>query len=187
MKFARFLSGLLLVAAAILLLAAAPEARAAIFACAGTEITGDATTEGFVDCIDVLSFGESVVVPLDTSTGAGTSGGRPIAKPFRLVKPLDSSSTVWRNKLLTGTGVAAVTIIFTTTSTHTGQLDPYLEIKLINALVTEISMTADQNGVPTEVISLQALEVDWKYTPYDNTGTALPSKNTSWDFSAGTI
>lgn len=185
MKFARFLSGLPVVAAAIFLLAAAPEARAAVFACS-TQINGDATTQGFTGCIDVLSFGEGLQLPLGTGTGTGAerTTENPLAKPFRLVKPLDRSSPLWRDKLLTGTEVNEVTISFTMINTQTGNLVPYFEITLGNALVTEISMTAGQDGVPTEVISLQALQVDWKYTPYDKDGAAGQGIPTSWNFGA---
>jgi len=183
MKFARFLSGLPLIAAAILLLAAAPGARAAVFACANNEIQGDATAPGFEGCIDVLSFGEAIQIPVDTTAGTGHTAGTPNVGPFRLIKPLDRTSPVWRDKLLSGAEVTEVTITFTTTGDQ--GFDIYFEIKLSNVLVSEISMTNDQNGVPTEVISLDAASVEWSYTPYDGAGNQGAKIISSWAHGGG--
>jgi len=182
MKFASFLARLSLAAVAVLLLAAAPEARAAVFACTNNEIQGDVTAPGFEGCIGVLNFGEAIQMPLDvTSPDAGRTTGNPTASPFRLIKSLDRTSPVWRDKLLTGTSIAELTINFVTNQ----NLDRYFEIKLTDALVAEISMTTDQNGVPTEVISIEAAQVQWTYTPYDGAGNQGPGIPASWNFASG--
>lgn len=185
MKFARFLLGLPLAAAAFLVLAATPEARAAIYVCTNSEIPGDVTAEGFQDCIEVLSFGEAIQMPLDATTGgASRTTGNPVASPFRLIKPLDRTSPVWRDRLLTGTAVGEVTVAFVTVAGD-GALRKYFEVRLGSAVVTELSMTADGSGVPTEVISLDALQVDWTFTRFDNTGNPQGNVPASWNFSTG--
>lgn len=183
MKFARFLRWLPFVAAFAIAFAAASEARAAIYACTDG-IQGDATAEGFEGCIEVVSVGESLQMPLDTTTGTGSARTTtaPIYKPFRLIKQVDRSSPVWRDRLLTGTPLANDLIVTFTFNSGAGP-QRYFEIKMTSVLVTSVSMTADGGAdVPMEVISLNPLQVDWSYTPYDNAGNPQQKIPTSWDF-----
>jgi len=182
MKLARSLTALPMAAAAILVLAAPPQARAAIFACING-IQGDATTQGFEGCIAVVSVGELLEMPLAAGgTGETRSTTTPVYRPFRLIKQLDRSSPVWRDKLLTGTLLTSDLRITFTTNGEAGPL-PYFEIMMAGTLVTAVSMTADADGVPIEVISLNPLQVEWTYTPYDSAGTPQSPVTASWDFS----
>ena len=130
----------------------------------GNGIPGDTTvkevaSEPVADCIEVLSLNESLSQDVDASIGL--PNGRTAVQPFRLVKRIGPSTPIWRDALLKGLALEGVFRIYGR-NPDDGNTVKVMEIEFLNALVTDISLTASPSSQQmAEVVSVLASRIVW--------------------------
>lgn len=131
---------------------------------AGTrDSVGNLYVEGHEDECYVLSFGHSVEVPIDTTSGAPTS--RRVHKPLRIVKPFDKATPLLMQALVNGENLVTVEIKFYRTG-NTGLLEHFFTITLENAVIINISPSL----IPTaadiqmmETVTFTYQKITWEH------------------------
>ncbi len=150
---------------ACLALFSARAEAAQIFMCTDPPIKGDSQVKGFEDCIEVISAGASITVPVDLSAGGGGGAAKANFTDYKLVKRMDSSSPVFRILAAKGQQISEVNISFRS------EVEPFhvfFEVNLAPVVVTSVSMAFDASGgqtVPVEVIGFAFAKIIWTFTP----------------------
>jgi type VI secretion system secreted protein Hcp len=115
--------------------------------------------------------GRTITSPVGSSskreaTAAGVS-------EITLTKLMDSTSPLLFQEALVGKAVKAKINLI---ETGTKQLFPYLQVTLTNAMISGYSVTSDGDR-PKESITVNFTQIEYKYTPQDDTsltGTPVP-------------
>ena len=162
-------------------LALAPMASAAAYLKIG-DIKGESTDSKHSDWIEIESATEALSRP--TPAGAGSTRMRASAttEGITIAKVLDKASPKLREHLLLGTVAKDAEIHFTRDGMR--EADPYLTIKLTNAVITDLQAELTGEGGMEEV-TLNYEKIEWTYVQTDRSGKAVGKVPASWDFKAG--
>ena len=163
-----------------------------------TGIEGESAIKKHEKKIVVLSFDQSVRVPVIVSAGGGGQvSGRPIFSSVRFRKPLDKASVPLLLACASGTHIQEATFTFLRTDSG---LEIYV-VKLTDVLATDVGQVAgtgpqyplsftlldqgsDSSGFLDEV-TLAFQKIEWTYQRGDDSGAAIgPPVKGGWDVAA---
>ncbi len=137
-------------------------------------IKGEASDSGHKDWVDLedLQWGISRSITSSTSTQGDRESSNAVISDLIVTRRMDSATPKFFIESCCGTG-KDVTIHLTKTGTGSGT-DTYMEYKLKNALISNYKVISNSQDIerPTEEIKISFIDIDVKYTPYDEDGNA---------------
>ncbi len=151
-------------------------------------IKGECSDPAHKEWMDVLSCSYDITraITSATSTLGDRESSNAQIQDLVLTKLTDSATPKTFLESCCGTG-KDVTIHFTKTGTG-GGADVFLELKLKNALISGYFFAAKSQSVnrPHEEITLSFVEMEVKYTPYDEDGNATAPITVGFDTATNT-
>lgn len=133
--------------------------------------TSDKNHEGWVDVVS-WTWGAKRAITSGTSTQGDRESSNATISDLKINKYMDSASLKLFLESCCGTG-KEVKLRLTKTGKGDGS-DVYMEYILKNALISEYVVGGDEDDTqrPLETITISFVEVDVRYTPYDEDGNA---------------
>lgn len=132
----------------------------------------DSQHRGWID-VDDISFGTKRRITAHTSTAKDRESSNAEITDLTLSRRVDRASPYLFMASCCGKGE---TIVIELTKTGAGSgSDTYMTYTLENALVSSYEVDADgqDNVRPTELLTLSFVDMEVKYTPYDEDGNAM--------------
>jgi type VI secretion system secreted protein Hcp len=137
-------------------------------------VKGEATDPGHEDWMDVtdVSWGVGRNITSSTSTQGDRESSNAVIHDLQITRLMDSSTPKLFIESCCGTG-KTVKIHLSKTGTGSGS-DVYMEYTLKNALISNYSVAAatQSSERPKETLTISFVDVEVKYTPYDEDGNA---------------
>jgi type VI secretion system secreted protein Hcp len=128
-------------------------------------IKGESADKDHAGWIELKSWDHSIVQP--RSATASTAGGHTSERcehgDMVFTKEIDSSSPLLYQHASGGTTFDEVTIDFMRADGE-GKRVKYLEVKLKYVIISSVTPSVQQEGLPTETFSLKYAAVQWKQT-----------------------
>jgi len=151
-------------------------------------IKGESSDTGHKGWMDVesVSWGVGRQINSGTATQGDRESSNAVISDLQITRHMDSSTPKIFIESCCGTG-KEVKIHLSKTGTGTGA-DVYMEYTLKNALISSYSV----NGVgqdtnrPTEVLTISFVDVEVKYTPFDEDGNAEAAIAVGYDTATNT-
>lgn len=151
-------------------------------------IKGESSDSNHKNWMDVenLSWGIDRQITSSTSTMNDRESSNAVISDLSITRRMDSSTPPIFIEACCGKG-KDITIHMTKTGSGTGA-DVYMEYKLKNALISEyqVSGNAKETDRPTESLTISFIDVEVKYTPYDEDGNALAAIAVGFDTATNT-
>ena len=149
-------------------------------------IQGEASDAGFKNWIDISQWhwGVSRAITSHTATQGDRESSNPTITDLTLTRFMDKATAPLFIESCCGTGKTAK-LVQTKTGTGSGS-NVFVEHTFYNALISRYHTAALANAAarPREEITLSFVEVDTRYTPYDNNG--LPQAPIAVGFNTAT-
>ncbi|MBX2807690.1 MAG: type VI secretion system tube protein Hcp [Cellvibrionaceae bacterium] len=146
-------------------------------------IKGESSDSGHKEWMDVesISWGVSRNITSATSTQGDRESSNAVINDLQITRFMDSATPKIFIESCCGTG-KDVTIDLTKTGTGSGT-DTYMQYTLKNALISnyKVNASAQDTHRPTETITISFVDVEVKYTPYDEDGNAEASIAVGFD------
>jgi type VI secretion system secreted protein Hcp len=147
-------------------------------------VNGDVTAKGYEGWINVSTVQEGMSQVVDLRTGGGGSLAKVEVLDTTIVKVLDSTSPVLRQKLTESKAIPSV--IISIVATADAAFVEYFRIELEKVYLTSISMSASGLEAPVEDMSVAFETIRWIYTPIAKDGTPGSQIVTGWDLVTNT-
>jgi len=133
-------------------------------------INGDVTAKGHEKWIAIngIHFGVRRTLSTDPGRIADRESTRPSVSEVTLTKRMDQSSPLLFGESCVGKAKPQIIIHLCQTDSS---LNPYAEITLSNAIVSQYQVDSDTSGehhYPIETVGLSFDKIEVRYTPYDN-------------------
>ncbi len=122
--------------------------------------------------VETVAWGVGRQITSSTSTQGDRESSNAVVSDLQITRFMDSSTPKLFIESCCGTG-KSVKIHLTKTGTGSGT-DVYMEYTLKNALLSNYTVNANAQGTdrPTETLTISFVDVEVKYTPYDEDGNA---------------
>lgn len=137
-------------------------------------IKGESSDSGHKNWMDVeaVNWGVGRQITSSTSTQGDRESSNAVISDLQITRFMDSSTPKLFIESCCGTGKDVV-IHLTKTGKGSGT-DVYMEYTLKNALISNysVSASAQDTNRPMENITISFVDVEVKYTPYDEDGNA---------------
>jgi type VI secretion system secreted protein Hcp len=133
--------------------------------------SSDAGHKGWMD-VESISWGVDRQINSSTSTEGDRESSNAVINDLTLHRGMDSCTPKLFIESCSGTGKDVV-IHLTKTGTGSGA-NVYMEYTLKNALISHYSVSAhsEDTSRPSETIVISFVDLEVKYTPYDEDGNA---------------
>ena len=151
-------------------------------------IVGESSDSGHKSWMDVesISWGVGRQINSPTSTQGDRESSNAVISDLQVTRFMDSATPKLFIESCCGTG-KQVKIHLTKTGTG-GGADVFMEYTLKNALISDYSVSAgsQDNHRPSETVTISFVDVEVKYTPYDEDGTAQAAIAVGYDTATNT-
>jgi type VI secretion system secreted protein Hcp len=151
-------------------------------------ITGEASDSGHKGWIDVKNWqwGSERQITSSTSTQGDRESSNAVIRDLRISKYMDSSSPKIFIESCCGTG-KTVKLRLTKTGKGSGA-DVFMEYTLKNALISYYDVHGSEHDThrPIEEIHISFVDLEVKYTPYDEDGNAEAAIAVGFDTASNT-
>ncbi|GAB1257985.1 Hcp family type VI secretion system effector [Aurantivibrio plasticivorans] len=151
-------------------------------------IKGESSDSGHKGWMDVesISWGVGRQITSNTSTAGDRESSNAVISDLQITRYLDSSTPKIFIESCCGTG-KEVKIHLSKTGTGSGT-DVFMEYTLKNALISSYTVNAvsQDNNRPTETLTISFIDVEVKYTPYDEDGNAEAAIAVGYDTATNT-
>lgn len=147
--------------------------------------SSDSGHKGWMD-VEAVSWGVGRQITSNSSTQGDRESSNAVISDLHVTRYMDSSTPKLFIESCCGTG-KEVKIHLTKTGTGSGS-DVYMEYTLKNALISSYSVNAvgQDNNRPTETFTITFVDVEVKYTPYDEDGNAEAAIAVGFDTASNT-
>ncbi|MDN3519151.1 type VI secretion system tube protein Hcp [Aquisalimonas lutea] len=150
-------------------------------------IKGESSDKNHKEWIDIddLHWGVKRNITSNTSTQNDRESANAVIQDLTLARRMDSASPNLFIESCSGKGKTIV-LHLTKTGTGTGS-DAFMEYALKNALISSYEMNAETEADerPTELLTISFVDLEMKYTPYDQDGNAMAPVAVGFDTSTG--
>lgn len=151
-------------------------------------VKGEASDSGHKQWMDVetISWGVGRNITSSTSTQGDRESSNATIHDLQITRLMDSATPKLFIESCCGTGKEVV-IHLTKTGTGSGT-DVFMEYTLKNALISNYVVDANTDGTkrPSETLTISFVDVEVKYTPYDEDGNAEASIAVGFDTATNT-
>ncbi len=147
--------------------------------------SSDSNHQGWMD-IDELSWGVGRKITSASSTQGDRESANAEITDLRVVRKMDSATPALFIESCCGKGKDVV--IHLTKTGSGGGADVYMEYTLKNALITDYAVEAEaqKNERPTESLTISFIDIEAKYTAYDESGNAMAPVAVGFDTATNT-
>lgn len=147
--------------------------------------TSNKSHEGCINC-EGWRFKTNRGITSNTSTKGDRESSNATISDLEITKYMDSSSLKLFIESLCGTG-KEIKLILTKTGKGEGS-DVYMEYILKNAIISgyEVGGSTNDTNRPTENITISFVEIEARYTPYDDDGNAIAASAVGFDTATNT-
>ncbi|MEX0731639.1 MAG: type VI secretion system tube protein Hcp [Aquisalimonadaceae bacterium] len=147
--------------------------------------SSDSNHSGWMD-VQKLGWGVNRNITSATSTQGDRESANASINDLRVTRTMDSATPSLFIESCCGKGKDVV-IHLTKTGSGSGA-DVYMEYTLKNALITNyaVAASADATSRPTETLTISFVDIEVKYTPYDEDGVAQSSIAVGFDTATNT-
>ncbi|SRR5690554_5790409 len=147
--------------------------------------SADSNHQGWMD-IDSIQWGVNRRITAASSTQNDRESANAEISDLVVTRRMDSATPSLFIEACCGTGKDVV-IHLSKTGTGSGA-DVYMEYTLKNALISnyQVSAAAQETGRPTEVLTISFVDLEVKYTPYDEDGKAEAAIAVGFDTATNT-
>ena len=130
-------------------------------------IPGESTDEKHKDWIEILSYshGVSQSGAGSRSTGGAATSGRCNHQDFSVVKALDKASPALNLFCSKGDHIDKITLEL---CRATGDKQPYMIYKLVDSVISSVSVGGGGGGIPTESVTFNYGAIYWTYMETDH-------------------
>lgn len=144
-------------------------------------IKGESQDKDHKDWIEINSWSQAISQPRSAtaSTAGGHTAERCEHRDMVFTKDLDVVSPLLYQHASGGTTFGEVTIEFFRADGE-GNRVKYLEVKLKNAILSEVDSQVVAQGIPTDTFSLRYAAVQWKYTQQKGAGGQGGNSQGAW-------
>ncbi|MCP5528193.1 MAG: type VI secretion system tube protein Hcp [Verrucomicrobiales bacterium] len=143
-------------------------------------IPGESQDDQHSNWIEPKGFSFSATQPTGgpTSDSGTRAQGRVELSDFQFVKAVDVASTKLMLECAKATNIKKVTV-----QVHraTGKRELYYEVIMENVLITNVSISASEEGLPMESVSMNAGQIKFKYIQFDTKGQKVKETKSGWD------
>lgn len=151
-------------------------------------INGESSDSGHSGWMDVesIAWGVGRQITSNSSTAGDRESSNAVISDLQIVRYMDTATPKVFIESCCGTG-KTVKIHLSKTGTGSGS-DVYMEYTLKNALISNYTVDASSqsNSRPTETITISFVDVEVKYTPYDEDGNAEAAIAVGFDTASNT-
>jgi type VI secretion system secreted protein Hcp len=151
-------------------------------------IKGEASDPAHKQWMDVesISWGVGRQITSATSTQGDRESANAVISDLQITRRMDSATPKIFIESCCGTGKDVV-IHLTKTGTGSGA-DVYMQYTLKNALISNYTVDAQNQSTdrPSETITVSFVDVEVKYTPYDEDGNAEAAIAVGYDTATNT-
>ncbi|MCG8552800.1 MAG: type VI secretion system tube protein Hcp [Desulfobacterales bacterium] len=156
-------------------------------------VDGECRESGHEDWIQINGISHNLAANIDRVAASG-SGGHAVGATehgdLLVTKVLDKSSLPIMSKCCAGQsfGTIEIEMMTATAGAEATPSQRFLSIVMNDVLISSVtySDSSDQPGRPAESIGLNYKKIEWTYTPYDDSGSALGDITKYWDCKANT-
>lgn len=143
-------------------------------------IKGESTDEAHKEEIDVLGYDWGVSNPTTVTVGGGTSAGKVSVQDVNISKFMDAASPTLMERCCSGEIIKNGTL---SVQRAGGDKVQALVFELEKILVSsyQTSGSAGSGELPTEMVTLSASKITYKYTSQDKEGKAGAEVTAGWD------
>lgn len=147
--------------------------------------SSDSGHEGWMD-VESISWGVGRQINSNSSTQGDRESSNAVISDLQVTRFMDSATPKVFIESCCGTG-KEVKIHLTKTGKGSGS-DVFMEYTLKNALISNYTVSAhtQENNRPTETITISFVDVEVKYTPYDEDGNAEAAIAVGFDTATNT-
>lgn len=145
-------------------------------------ITGDSQAERFPGAVELLALDWGVKAQR-TTTGAGSSVGKPVAGDVRLAAFSSSASPQLLRRLVTGRTVRSAVVHVVRSGE--GPFEP-MTLAFTDVVLTGYEVMSSA-GLPVDVVSFAMGGVTETWTPPDPDGTPGTPVSVTWDLRSGRV
>lgn len=151
-------------------------------------IKGESSDKGHKQWMDIdsIQWGVTRRITTNTSTQNDRESANAEISSLVLNRHMDSATPSIFIESCCGTGKNVI-VHLTKTGTGSGT-DVYMEYTLKNALISDyqVSAQSQDSGRPMEMITISFVDIEVKYTPYDDNGNALAAIAVGFDTATNT-
>jgi len=151
-------------------------------------IDGESSDSGHAGWMDVeaISWGVGRQINSNSSTQGDRESSNAVITDLQITRYMDSATPKIFIESCCGTG-KEVKIHLTKTGKGSGA-DVFMEYTLKNALISNYTVAAhsQETNRPTETITISFVDVEVKYTPYDEDGNAQAAIAVGYDTATNT-
>ena len=151
-------------------------------------VKGESSDSGHAGWMDVesVTWGVGRQITSNSSTAGDRESSNAVISDLKIVRHMDSATPKLFIESCCGTG-KEVKIHLTKTGTGSGA-DVYMEYTLKNALISDyqVDASAQDTGRPLETLTISFVDVEVKYTPFDEDGSAEASVAVGFDTATNT-
>ena len=144
-------------------------------------VDGESTDEAHKDWIEVLSYSHGISQPVSAaSRSGGRTGGRADFEDFSVVKTVDKATPALNVHCANGKHIPKVEmeLCLATEDKHT-----FMKYTLKDVVISSISPggSAEGEAKPLEDLSLAYGQIEWEYTPIDQSGKPGAAITRGWN------
>jgi len=151
-------------------------------------VKGESSDSNHKDWMDAESvdWGVGRSITSSSSTKGDRESTNAVISDLKIARRMDSATPKLFIESCCGTGKDVI-IHLTKTGAGSGS-DVYMEYTLKNALLSNYTVTAkaEDTGRPMETLTISFVDVEVKYTPYDEDGSASAAMAVGFDTSTNT-
>ncbi len=148
-------------------------------------IKGDSTSDQAKHAIEILSFSHGVAMPINSSHPSGVSvkHGRTDHQDITITKYLDSTTPNLNFFCSGGNNIKKADVHFFAADKATSKPVDYYHIELHDCIITSVTITATNEGLPIETVTIHYNKIKWthksqkKHAP----GGAEGAKSHTWN------
>ncbi len=147
-------------------------------------VKGNVTADGFAGQIAVtlINFGVSRKVSMEAGNLSNRESSKPTLSEIHITKLADNSVAALFKEALTGsTGQEAVITFVRTGST---KVEDFMTYKLTNCIISSYNIEAQDEGAPTEHLSLSYSAIEVSYKDHDASNKSGNPQRVSYDVKA---
>lgn len=144
-------------------------------------VKGNVTADGFAGqiALNTVHFNVSRNVSMETGNLSNREYSKPALSVVTISKDADSSVAALFKEALAG--AAGQEALITFVQTGSDKVREFMSYKLSNCIISNYDMSADKEGVPTEILQLSFSAIETSYKDHDASNKSGNPQRVAYD------
>jgi type VI secretion system secreted protein Hcp len=153
----------------------------------GPDVKGEATTEQGKDKIELLSWSQSLSMPMHSRRSSeSVKHGRADFTDFTVSKYLDKTSPILLQATAGGTNYKTMTVSIFKEAKDTGKAIEYYTVDLSEVVISSMSIGHGGGDTPVETLTFNFDKIKWTYTAEKSSSEPGGKVPGTWDLEKNT-